>query len=596
MGLYSMARIFISYSRRDQKIASEYARQLRMVFDHSDVWYDADLHGGKNWWAHILKQIDSCEVFLYLITNTSLKSPHCQAELQYAVERGKQILPIIIAGRFNLRLANEATQRVIEQVQYIATYSLKRGNEGIQLIGTVRRLLGEGTGEYAIPGASVSAPVGGSVRPEDIHFPQPTHSTRPPSTQEPADYTVPIAVATIGLIGGLVAAIIGVIPFFVERQDELNLTATYVAQVATLPATTVTGISIVDIAKTDDANHTATAQAITAEWMASWTDTPTVTLTPTANITASFTASLEAYRAEQPATAEAITAEWIAIRTATPTATASPTATLTPTADPREKTVTSNEEWTEGEIEETSITDEKGVKMVWVPGGCFEMGGDPDAYYPSGEISNGEQCVEGFYLDQYEVTNADYVAFLREVGGNEGRDNIGYLDLESSYQRINGGGSTWTIESGYEKHPVVEVTWYGARDYCEWRGGTLPQEVEWEYASRGPSGKLFPWGDELDTAKAVFNVGGTAEVGSIEAGRSWVGAYDLSGNVWEWMLTDYVAYPYDTKTMINNTNSSRVLRGGSWWNGNAYYLRSSSRSNNTPVSSDSYNGFRCARS
>ncbi len=259
-----------------------------------------------------------------------------------------------------------------------------------------------------------------------------------------------------------------------------------------------------------------------------------------------------------------------------------------------------NADWLAHYPDGLSFTDEKGTAMVWVPAGCYQMGGDPNAWdwgNESAPRSNGEQCLEGFYIDQYEVTNAQYVTFLTANGGNQGADQVEYIDLDDDDRRINGGGLTWTIESGYEAHPVIEVTWYGARDYCRWRGGDLPTEVQWEYASRGPSGNLFPWGNELDTSKAVFrNHHGTARVGSIESGRSWVGAYDLSGNVWEWILNDYQAYPYYTDAVSINYDNYRVLRGGSWRGSYTSDLRSSSRGHDTPGYAGISDGFRCARS
>jgi formylglycine-generating enzyme required for sulfatase activity len=116
-------------------------------------------------------------------------------------------------------------------------------------------------------------------------------------------------------------------------------------------------------------------------------------------------------------------------------------------------------------------------------------------------------------------------------------------------------------DSDKSNHPVVCVDWHGAKAYCEWAGGRLPTEAEWEKAARGPDGQKYPWGDELDGSLANFcdtncpddwknegyndGYGLTAPVGSYPGGASFYGVHDLGGNVWEWTGSEYKPYPYD---------------------------------------------------
>lgn len=180
---------------------------------------------------------------------------------------------------------------------------------------------------------------------------------------------------------------------------------------------------------------------------------------------------------------------------------------------------------------------------------------------------------EPFWIDQYEVTQGDF-------------------------ERLDGVAASDNYFSG-ERRPREIITWFEARDFCEEkRGGRLPTEAEWEYAARGPDGLIYPWGNEFEADNVVY-VGNshsrTAEVGSREGGVSWVGTYDLSGNVWEWVSSLYL--PYDsTEDREDNSNNTvaRVLRGGSWY----YFdlmVRSANRDRINPDNSLNYVGFRCAR-
>ncbi len=232
-----------------------------------------------------------------------------------------------------------------------------------------------------------------------------------------------------------------------------------------------------------------------------------------------------------------------------------------------------------------------GVPMMLVPAGCFTMGSEDGE---SRERPASEQCFDApFWIDQTEVTQADFV----RLGGVKANANYFTGD----------------------QRPVEQITWFEARDFCAWRGGRLPTESEWEYAARGPNNLEYPWGDAWDETKAVWSGNTnsqTADVGSIAAGASWVGALDLSGNVWEWVSTIYgidngngnfpnsgeltYAYPYvdddGREQNVDNRTYVRVLRGGSWNYYNPTLLRAASRGWNTPGYYDYSIGVRCARS
>jgi formylglycine-generating enzyme required for sulfatase activity len=294
-----------------------------------------------------------------------------------------------------------------------------------------------------------------------------------------------------------------------------------------------------------------------------------------------------------------------------PPAPSTPIVTLTPTLSSYEEALArarafdgSNADWQalypRGFHHEFS---EDGIPMQLVPVGCFRMGsteeqieyamtlceqeclgGEQEREAYADETPTARVCfAEPFWIDVYEVTQN---AFAR-LGGQAANDS--YFDGDS--------------------RPRENITWYEAHDFCALRGARLPTEAEWEYAARGPDGLDYPWGD---TYLAVYVVDGhnfdphqqTAEVGSRRNGRSWVGAYDLSGNVAEWTSTLYWEYPYPTDDHgfvrddgreEANSTGARVLRGGSWVNYWGVGVRAANRVHYVPDFTANYLGFRCAR-
>jgi formylglycine-generating enzyme required for sulfatase activity len=204
--------------------------------------------------------------------------------------------------------------------------------------------------------------------------------------------------------------------------------------------------------------------------------------------------------------------------------------------------------------------------------------------------------VEGYALDIHPVTNEQFVRFLEVMGGEKDANNNDIIRLRES--RIKRLGGKLIIESGYAKHPVVGVSWYGATAYAKWVGKRLPTEAEWEMAaSSGFEDMIFPTGSQIERTQANFFSADTVNVMSYPPNR--FGLYDMAGNVYEWCQDwyDYTYYEHSCQEPENPKGPLqgvyRVLRGGCWKSLHDD-LRCAHRHRNNPGTINKTYGFRCA--
>ncbi|MDN3506362.1 MAG: bifunctional serine/threonine-protein kinase/formylglycine-generating enzyme family protein [Simkaniaceae bacterium] len=232
------------------------------------------------------------------------------------------------------------------------------------------------------------------------------------------------------------------------------------------------------------------------------------------------------------------------------------------------------------------------TEMVVVEGGTFLRGSNNGA---RDEMPRHAVHLPSFAIDVHPVTNEQFVRFLMAMGGEKDANNNDIIRLRDSRIRKNGG--KLTIESGYSKHPVVGVSWYGAMAYAKWVGKRLPTEAEWEVAAYGGTeGAQYPTGDDVERSGANFFNADTTSILSYPPNS--YGLYDMAGNVYEWCLDWYGYHFYETSMQEpeNPTGPAqgvyRVLRGGCW-KSLKEDMRCSHRHRNNPGIMNGTYGFRC---
>lgn len=250
----------------------------------------------------------------------------------------------------------------------------------------------------------------------------------------------------------------------------------------------------------------------------------------------------------------------------------------------------------------TSAAD--GMRMVYIPAGEFIMGGDFPNSQPQRKI-----YLDAYWIDQTPITNAMFALFLNEMHAKEKKElergiiwfiNERIVDVKGQYK----------VMDGFDDHPVMGVTWYGAQAYCNWAGRNLPTEAQWEKAARGMDGRTYPWG-ETDPNPELLNyefgdaLGDTKPVGAYPDGASPYGALDMAGGVWEWVSDAFDKEYYSRMPDRNPFNQDsdpeiNILRGGSISSGEIYlttysrlWMGVQSWSGGGPYSNTFGFGFRC---
>jgi formylglycine-generating enzyme required for sulfatase activity len=219
------------------------------------------------------------------------------------------------------------------------------------------------------------------------------------------------------------------------------------------------------------------------------------------------------------------------------------------------------------------------VVVVKVPAGEFLMGSGEGQGERQERPQHGVQVSE-FLIDKLEVTWRQLRRYAEASG----------TPLPPA--------PAWGHEEDYA---ASNVLWSEAQAYCEWVGGRLPTEAEWEKAARGTDGRLYPWGETWDADRCNSIEGGPhrpRSAGSYTTCVSPYGVLEMSGGVWEW-CGDWYGEGYYAESAAQDptgppAGSLRVLRGGSWLN-QGLWLRPAYRHRNDPSSRNVHHGFRCVQ-
>lgn len=273
-------------------------------------------------------------------------------------------------------------------------------------------------------------------------------------------------------------------------------------------------------------------------------------------------------------------------------------------------------------VQAPSLAVESMIGMILVSAGEFVMGAtseDQEVFKKFGFPPRWNEHLEpllesalpkhvvflrSYFIDQYEVTNRDYAAFVEATDPTPPR--------------------FWAV-AGFDDpdQPVVGVSWFDADAYCSWAGKRLPTEAEWEKAARGTENFIFPWGNSWDPSK-LHSADGQAnrpflsfdawmdwvgdnahwmrplKVGSFPSGASPYGAMDMAGNVWEW-VADWYGSTYYLESPVNNPQgpsigNRKILRGGAWDVARIAVFTWFRETFMPPQEGSAVTGFRCALS
>lgn len=575
-----MTDVFISYSRAD----SAFVRELNNALKRRgrETWVDwEDIPRGEQWLNEIHRGIENAETFLCIVSRHSLTSEICNEEIAYALSRNKRVMPLIleaiegetfneIAGKWmTVEWEKQARQNwdALRHLNWIFFSNAEQFEPELNALieamdtdlGHVRahtRYLTRAL-EWNRENRKPSLLLIG----DEIDEAEAWLKSARAASKLPAPSALHVAYITSSRAEETKRAALAAAQ---QRRTRNLLRASMILGIMVVVAVIATMIAASSASLATQESERAGTNVAIASTEKAESDAFRQQVEFDATLFALDQANAQVMLRRfgiVPTDAETLAPEQIIARA---TAAADPTA--NPTVEQRVA----------------------GTDMVQVPAGCFLMGSVIDSAAPVTKM-----CFDApYWIDRLEVTRGQYEVCVAAGVCAEAVENV-YSTLSDQ--------------------PVNNVLWTDALDYCAWRGARLPTEPEWEYAARGPASLIYPWGDTFNPDYLVY-IGNsnfsTAPVGERPPeSASWVGALDMSGNVWEWVSTAYALddfssrfdYPYDAsdgREDLTRTDVIRVTRGGSF-NDDQNNPRGAHRGWLHPTERDEGHqliGFRCAAS
>jgi len=564
-------KLFISYRSLDSAKVDALVKRLQGLTDADgnplyEIWQDKhSIPPAKDWWVAIVEGIIECDVFIYMLSAESAQNLNCRAELSYARKRNRPILPFVLegehrynttTGKYDLDYWDDVPQELQDtRVQMLFDEGVKSLN---QLVAAIDKVMQN-------PPPDIPAP----FPPDPRHASDPTNDTVLIYDQA-CDYAGRLEFDTAERLFQRLLNMND--PLFGQDSHDWILIIREYQQLIRLDARKNTRHKIPKLWKTY-------AGKFPKDFIAFFDPKGFLTQYGASKIVphdggASNVDDRRGGFANPPLPEKS-------------TENRSPQ--LQSQSQVRQPTTTN-----------PSSLDLMPAPFAWVdiPVGQVTLEAK-DGYYGGGQTFN----VDAFQIAKYPVTNAQFAKFI-DAGGYENRQwwtdaGWDYCQNENLVQP-----RFWTeAEWNGAAYPVVGVSWYESVAFCLWLSEVtgekimLPSEVQWQRAAQGDDGREYPWGNDWDKTRCNNNVGNkgtgkTTPVTDYEGkGDSPYGVVDMSGNVWEWCLTQFENGSQDL-----NSNNSRVLRGGSWYYDVTDVFRVAFRSGFIPNARLNGWGFRVSRS
>lgn len=560
-----MADVFISYSRKDSEFARKLIDQLNLKGKGTWVDWEGIPLTSPNWWLEIKTGIEASDSFLFIMSPNSMASVVCNMELDYALELGKRIIPVVyvdVVSRDAFASIADFQPDEAMQQRLKGKDPLNIARDNWQNISHINWLFFRKSDDFDVTFNQLINTVETDLPYVKAHTRYLTRATEWQRENHPQDLLLfgeEIERAQVWLKRGETYA------RQLQRDERINVVNPIPQQLH---------YQYIHTSKSAQRKRRRILQG----------GAITILLAMVVGAIA-ITLALNAQNQVALSNALRSTIEFEGTVFGVQQARAGTHVAGLGLIPEREQTLSSQEIIAEATAVATRIQWHSvietfdGVEMVKVPAGCFLMG-------DGSEIDTQpvhETCIAEFWIDRYEVTNEQFKRFE--------------------------GQSEYAADWEDPKQPRTPIRWSEAHEFCKLRDARLPTEAEWEYAARGPDSIRYPWGNDWDEDLSVnsFNSRESREaqiVGSYADGASWVGAYDMSGNVWEWVNTTYdqqqFPYPYatdDGREDRVDLDASRGLRGGAFdtFDRPESNLRGANRYFVSRLLEDKYLGFRCAR-